>query len=791
MKRKTLAILLSVLLVVSAVLVLTACSKEYTVTFRDAGIKKDEQTTVKGKVEYKGDTMTADDRIFEGWYDAATGGNKIDLAAAVFDKDTTLHAHWTMIGESKGYCLPGIINGAQTIEEKDMWDTKNAAEEPTRKLTHESAASNVYTIELTLKASDSFKLITAYGESNSWNKGKIQVGGKETTVKLAQGVTLPEGKEAEDLFDLSNSDNNINVLMDMTATLKFVYNGNSENSTIELTVKSVSGEALKNPNEVGFFVAGAFNNFYSAGAVESTDAINGKYVMTADAAKNLFTVEGLEIAQGQDFKVKINETGWRAQYGYAAFTFEIADDATVTGDGAGKTAQDIFTQGANDDSNKNVVVNYAVTVDMELDYGAGVITVTVTAVDWTEQKSDAELGYFVVNTANGFYSAATVEKTNATNGKYVMSADESNDKLFAVTGIQLNANQTFRVKLNTAGWACAQYNYTNAKFELAQSVALPDGIVSINDLFKDEGGSDHNIIVSGANLTFDIALDTSKASEQLTITITNIVKVAAQKPITEVGGLIVGDHNGWALYNSPANVLAYDADSGMYKLASVQIGQDKNFQVKVNDNDNWTRGQFGRGCVRTVTFADSVTTLPEGIERTNAIATLGGNAADAKGNIVALYAMTINVTLDYEAGKIDIEITEIAARNEAAPAAGFSIAGTINGWGSETPKIAMTANADRTVFTKEGLELAANDEFKIKNGEANVWAPEFGSSAITSITTVAELELPAGAENANALFDLTGSNIKTNYAMTVTITLNWTSKTVSIVVTAFPAPAEA
>ena len=55
MKRKTLAILLSVLLVVSAVLVLAACSKEYTITFRDAGIKKDEQTTVKGKVEYKGD----------------------------------------------------------------------------------------------------------------------------------------------------------------------------------------------------------------------------------------------------------------------------------------------------------------------------------------------------------------------------------------------------------------------------------------------------------------------------------------------------------------------------------------------------------------------------------------------------------------------------------------------------------------------------------------------------------------------------------------------------------------
>ncbi|MCM1534278.1 MAG: InlB B-repeat-containing protein, partial [Corallococcus sp.] len=771
MKRKTLAIVLSVLLVVSAVLVLTACAQEYTITFRDAGIKKDEQTTVQGKVEYKGAAMTADDRIFDGWYDAATGGNKVDLATTTFTENTTLYAHWTFIGESKGYCLPGIINGEQNnADEKDLWDTKNAAEEPSRKLTHTSATSNVYTIDLMLKASDSFKLITAYGESNSWNKGKIQVGGRETTVVLAEGVTLPTGKDIDDLFDLSNSDNNINVMVGMTATLKFTYNGNSDDSTIEITVKSITGEFLAAPNEVGFFVAGAFNDFYDKGTVASTDATNGKYVMTADSAKNLFTIEGLKIKQGQDFKVKINETGWRTQYGYSAFTFQFASDVTETTTRPdGKTAADVFAQGTNDDSNKNVVVKYNITVDMELDYAANIVTVTITEIDWTEQKSDAELGYFVVCTPNGYYNAATVEKTDATNGKYVMSVDDAKDTVYAVEGIQLSANQTFRVKLNTSGWACSQYRYTDAKFEKADGVTLPEGI-TLATLFVDEGGNDHNIIVKGANVTLSLTLDTSKESEQLTVTVTAIEAVAAEKPITEIGCLIVGDHNGWTLYNAEgvtANVLTYDSTNEVYKITGVQIGQDKDFCIKVNDNDNWARGQFGHGCLRNVTFDESVTKLPSTIERTNAIATLTGNSSE-KGNIKALYAMTISVTLDFAAKKIDIVITEIATtRDEAAPTDGFSIAGSINSWGEETPKIAMTANGDRTVFTKEGLELTKGAAFQIKNGELNNWNPQFGSDAVKSVTAPG-VTLPA-EKTANDLFDLSASDIKANYALTVTV----------------------
>ena len=233
--------------------------------------------------------------------------------------------------------------------------------------------------------------------------------------------------------------------------------------------------------------------------------------------------------------------------------------------------------------------------------------------------------------------------------------------------------------------------------------------------------------------------------------------------------------------------MAYDETSGTYKITGVQIGQDKNFQLKVNDNDNWSRGQFGRGCVRNVTFAASLTDLPAGIDRDNAIAVIGGDATNKKGNISPKNAVTINVTLDYETGEIDIEITAIEARNEAAPEAGFSIAGSINGWGSETPKIAMTENEDKTVFTKEGLVLEVGSQFKIKNGETGNWTPEFGAAAVKSITLAQGLELPADKTNVNELFNLTAANIEAETAMTITVTLDWTTKEISIIVTAFPA----
>lgn len=645
MKRKTLAILLSALLVVSCVLALTACTKEYTVTFRDAGLSKDVQTTVKGKVEYKGEALTADDKIFEGWYDAAMGGNKIDLETAVFDKDTTLHAHWTMIGESKGYCLPGIINGVQYMgeDEKDMWDTKNAAEEPTRKLAHESATSNIYTIDLELKAADSFKLITAYGESNSWNKGKIQVGGKETTVKLADGVTLPEGLAIDDLFNLSNSDNNIMPQIDMTATLKFTYNGNSDNSTIEITVKSVTGSVLEAPNKVGFFVAGAFNNFYDKGTVPATGDANSKYVMTADATNNLFTIEGLEIKQGQDFKVKINENGWRKQYGYAAFTFSLADDAAVTGEAGGKTMADVFVQGTNEDSNKNVVVKYNVTVDMELDYSAGIVTVTVTAIDWTEQKPDSELGYFVVCTPNNFYNAGTVETTDAANGKYVMSVDDTNDTLFTVAGIALGQNDGFRVKLNVAGWSCPQYNYTHAKFQLGTGVTLPAG-KTIADLFADQGGSDHNIQAK-YKMTITLELDTSKTAEALVITVTE-VEVVELAPITEVGYSVAGDMNEWA-HADETRKLVYNSETQEYVLEGLELAASQGFKIKVCE-PQWGRESFGAEAIGEVTLASGVTYDGE-----------ARSLFSTSGNISASKGMT--VTLTVKNGKLNILITALDA----------------------------------------------------------------------------------------------------------------------------------
>ena len=99
----------------------------------------------------------------------------------------------------------------------------------------------------------------------------------------------------------------------------------------------------------------------------------------------------------------------------------------------------------------------------------------------------------------------------------------------------------------------------------------------------------------------------------------------------------------------------------------------------------------------------------------------------------------------------------------------------------------MTENEDKTVFTKEGLVLEVGSQFKIKNGETGNWTPEFGAAAVKSITLAQGLELPADKTNVNELFNLTAANIEAETAMTITVTLDWTTKEISIIVTAFPA----
>ena len=660
MKKKLLAILLTALLVVSVVLVLAACQKEYTVTFRDtSGRELDTVTTVKGKATATDKATTKAGYTFEDWYKTIgqdddgnyTYTDKVDLATYEFTEDTDLYAKWKRnitAGEEAGYCIIGKITGLSEGWTNGGFDPEAAMNEPKAQLTHATDPINLYTITLDVKALDSFKIKT---NSTGWSN--IEINGlspllDKGSVTLKSGVNLPEGvSKASDLFTYTyDIDNNVSPKCDMNITINFYYNASE--SYADLIVNSIDGELVKPVEEVGYAIAGSMNKvgddwkqYFTAAEIEA-DPTLAQYVFTADAEKKSFTTT-VVLHRNDSFQIKVNESGWsRGQYGADAIESVTYDEALDEAKKPDADASVAFS------TTGNIVVYYDLTA---------VITIT----------------------ADG---GAT-----STNGK-------------------------------------------------------------------------------------------------ITIVITDIDPTGAV-PVEELGGLIVGDHNGWALHDSPANVLAYDDASETFKITGVQIGQDKNFQVKINENDNWARGQFGYGAIRSVTIASTLTDLPVGITKETAAKAFSGEEGNVKGNIKALYAMTISVTLDYEASKIDIEITAIAtSRDESAPEAGFTIAGTINGWGNETPRIEMTANTEKTVFTKEGLVLPANAEFQIKNGEKGNWNPQFGAAVVKTIALASGVTLPTDVANKEALFNLTESNIKALKAVTVTVTLNWTTKEITITVTA-------
>ncbi len=81
------------------------------------------------------------------------------------------------------------------------------------------------------------------------------------------------------------------------------------------------------------------------------------------------------------------------------------------------------------------------------------------------------------------------------------------------------------------------------------------------------------------------------------------------------------------------------------------------------------------------------------------------------------------------------------------------------------------------------MAVALNDEFQIKNGETGNWTPQYGSDKVKNVVLDDGVELPEGKTVAD-LFDLTGSNIKALNAMTVTVVLDYTTKEITITVTA-------
>lgn len=105
MKRKVLAVLVAIVALVLCVCMVSACScgptetetEKYTVTFDANGGTLTGNATVEVEEGAKitgAPTASKDGFTFDGWFDAATGGNKIDLSSYTVTKDVTLYAQY-------------------------------------------------------------------------------------------------------------------------------------------------------------------------------------------------------------------------------------------------------------------------------------------------------------------------------------------------------------------------------------------------------------------------------------------------------------------------------------------------------------------------------------------------------------------------------------------------------------------------------------------------------------------------------------------------------------------------
>lgn len=780
MKRKTLAILLTVLLVVSAALVLTACKKEYTVTFREANSRKlEEVTTVKGIATPSEKTTQKAGYTLEGWYktvDADEDGryifkDKVDLATEVFTEDTDLYANWTRNlskGESEGYCLIGIIGGVTN------WQPDERAEDESVQFTYAEDPINLYTITLDLKGLDEIKVKTSYPD---WDTKEINYGGdKVSSITKAEDATLPAGVESvEDLFALGG---NIGILCDMNVTIKFFYAGKLD-SYIEIVVNSTTGDVVKPINEVGFIMVGTVTGW--AEKIAADNETLAKYILATEDNET-FTLSGIELAVGAEFKFKVNENGWgRGEYGFGKISVvEFADSVTERPDV--EDAIEVFG-GSSDDAKGNIAVRYAMTINVTFDSTDETIAIEITAIDPTAPKSDDEIGFFVVCTANDFYAVDAVEATDETNGKYVMTADADNAKLYTLTGLKIGAGQAFRIKLNQAGWSGTQFNYTNATFELAKTVTLPEEIEAITDMFEDagEGMDNHNIIVKGANLTINLALDTSAEEEQLVITVTSVELM--NKTDDELGYIVIGDPTAWNNGIDPEDTVnakyimtVDETDTHLFTYGEISLLRGNNFRVKTNNNA-WSGTQYG---FTNAKFEFAAGVAHEGIETSDLFEEGDDNNIKVKCK-AAKVTLSLNTGVEEGEYALTVTITELVDGYPEDATVGYIITGTMSGNFPTTIASTSTAYA-KYIFTKESahvfvieeMTIAANASFRVKSNKAGWTQPQFNFT--NAVFTYADgISGPgAAAEDASKLFkDLGGDdhNIGCKVAMKVSITL--------------------
>lgn len=502
--KKTLAILIAVLLVVSMFSVLVACDNEpteFTITFRESNGKQIAQkTTTEGKVTQA--DPTKEGYTFGGWYVAASDtelyGEKVDLATYKFTKDTDLYAKWDRKitpGESQGYVLIGA-----GVEYGD-WNTETAVKgEKAKKLVQDTTEVNKYSFTWDVAALDQFKVITALGTVGSWDVGEINKG-----FEAVSSISKKDGVEQDPAALLVDSgDGNIRALCAMNLTLTLVYAG-KEDTTIELTINSIpEGAKVPSPiEEVGYGIIGQFED---SDYTEKDDDSKGLTLnsttssieLTPNATGTQWKYEGLTLKADDEFFIRVNEDiPGLASYNKSSLHRIDLDGATLP---EGVAKEDLFKK-----TKANIVARCDMTIDVILYTNSYQIAIKVKSVT-LESAADLTDDLIPANIAGSF---------NGWDGQDTLMTANSDYTKFTKT-LELAAGAEFKVRKFQSWDVC--WGISNVK-----SVTLADG-VTVEDLTEDGvkdyfvEGSDNIKMKVACTITVEVDIN----SGDINITVTAV-----------------------------------------------------------------------------------------------------------------------------------------------------------------------------------------------------------------------------------------------------------------------------
>lgn len=532
MKRKIIAIVLTVALVLSAVAVLAACQEEYTITFRrenatvlftmkTSGGKLTEKA-VKKAAEGNVPNREAEGYFFDNWYSTVSAdedGNYIYENPIDYDRVYTTRSDYyagyeRRKGDDRGYTLIGVIGDYTCWEPGD---------EPAEwMLTQDATEGWLYRITLDITRGNQIKVKT---KTNEWDDTKTNLGwGGVDEVKLADGVTLPGSYKISDVIYGTGTGPMDNALVGVAV--------NSANVTIEYNARTNkfsfiinSVDMTESMPDVNYIIVGGF-----ADADWNPSCQDEKYFFS-DNGDGTYSLS-ISLIMGQEWKITKNDGTWGWQ-------LTAADGVEIVGEDGLVVPADAFTDAGGNDH--NFKTGYACEVTLTIDINARKLTILVKSIHVPEEGESVwpENGYAIVgnfgtDNALGSDGGAYYWKLPAPDNKFVFTRVGVTD--IGTLTIDLLEGQQFKIAQNIAGYI-GEINWNNASPFEVKSVAGDD----VSGLFEHAGGG--NIGVR-ADCNVSIIVDAKLQTIAISVNSVGEIPEINNDPDTAEWGLI-GGFNGW------------------------------------------------------------------------------------------------------------------------------------------------------------------------------------------------------------------------------------------------------